>query len=103
MPPAARLPLSRTALCAYPAVAQLLSQPPWRLPVRPIMRICQPSNRPKITRSPRHDGRGDSLILKLRKHTSLDRLPLHEAHQIFEALEVWGYVLTAPAPPPAGK
>ena len=45
----------------------------------------------------------DSLILKLRKHTSLDRLPLQEAHQIFEALEVWGYVLTAPAPPPAGK
>lgn len=45
----------------------------------------------------------DSLVLKLRKHTPLDRLPLHEAKQVFQTLEAWGYVLTAPAAPPAGK
>jgi hypothetical protein len=45
----------------------------------------------------------DSLVLKLRQHTPLDRLPLQEAKQIFEALQAWGYVLTPPATPPAGK
>jgi hypothetical protein len=45
----------------------------------------------------------DSLISELRQHTPLHRLPLQEAKQIFEALLAWGYVLTAPAAPPAGK
>jgi hypothetical protein len=45
----------------------------------------------------------DSLIMELRKHTPLHRLPLQEAKQIFEALLAWGYVLTAPATPPAER
>ena len=45
----------------------------------------------------------DSLILELRKHTPLDRLPLQEAEQVFQTLLAWGYVLTAPAVPPAAK
>jgi hypothetical protein len=45
----------------------------------------------------------DFLIMELRKDTPLHRLPLQEAKQIFEALLSWGYVLTAPAAPPAEK
>jgi len=45
----------------------------------------------------------DSLVLKLRQHTPLDRLPLHEAKQVFQTLVAWGYVVTAPAAPPAAK
>jgi hypothetical protein len=45
----------------------------------------------------------DSLIMELRKHTPLHRLPLQEAKQIFEVLLAWGYVLTAPATPPAER
>ena len=52
----------------------------------------------------RHDtGQIDFLIMELRKDTPLHRLPLQEAKQIFEALLAWGYVLTAPATPPAEK
>jgi hypothetical protein len=45
----------------------------------------------------------DSLVLKLRQHTPLDRLPLHEAKQVFQTLLAWGYVVTAPAAPSAAK
>lgn len=45
----------------------------------------------------------DSLVLKLRQHTPLDRLPLHEAKLVFQTLLAWGYVVTAPAAPPAAK
>jgi hypothetical protein len=45
----------------------------------------------------------DSLISELRQDTPLHRLPLQEAKQIFEAMLALGYVITAPAAPPATK
>lgn len=46
----------------------------------------------------------NSLVMRLRQETPLDRLPLQEAKQVVETLLAWGYVFTPPpAPPTAAK